>query len=96
MTDAASRDPLRAVVFAGPNGSGKSTITTALVENPALFRGEYINADNIAKSFEEDIPNYIERNIRAANVAEERRLTAFREHRSVAFERSCRRQKKWL
>jgi hypothetical protein len=34
---------------------------------PALFKGEYINADNIAKSLEKDILNYIERNIQAAN-----------------------------
>lgn len=76
----------QAVVFAGPNGSGKSTITKAVVENPSLFRGEYINADNIAKSLEGDIGNYRERNIRAANLAEERRAAAFGEKRSVAFE----------
>jgi predicted ABC-type ATPase len=86
MTDVESQEPLRAIVFAGPNGSGKSTITNAVVENPALFKGEYINADNIAKSLEKEIPNYTERNIQAANIAEERRLAAFREHRAVAFE----------
>ncbi len=81
-----SGDAPQAVVFAGPNGSGKSTITRAVVENPALFRGEYINADNIAKSLEGEIGDYRERNIRAANLAEERRAAAFGDKRSVAFE----------
>jgi predicted ABC-type ATPase len=86
MTEEESDTPLRAIIFAGPNGSGKSTITKALVENPRLFEGEYINADNIAKSLEPEIPDYRARNIKAANIAEERRLTAFREGRAVAFE----------
>ncbi len=86
MTEEVSKEePFRAIVFAGPNGSGKSTITTAAVENPALFKGEYINADAIAKSLEKDISNYRERNLKAANIAEERRLAAFKEHRPVAF-----------
>jgi predicted ABC-type ATPase len=72
MTEEVSKEPLRAIVFAGPNGSGKGTITTAVVENPALFKGEYINDDVIVKSFEKDIPNYRERNLKAANIAEER------------------------
>lgn len=86
MTKETSQEPIHAIVFAGPNGSGKSTITSAVVENPALFKREYINADDIAKSLEVDIPNYRERNIKAATIAEERRLAAFEERRAVAFE----------
>jgi predicted ABC-type ATPase len=67
--------------FAGPNGSGKSTIITAVVENPSLFEGEFINAEIIAKCLEKDIPSYRECNLKAANIAEERRLAAFRECR---------------
>jgi predicted ABC-type ATPase len=86
MTGEKSPEPLRVLVFAGPNGSGKSTVSDAIVENPSLFKGEYINADNIAKTLVNEFPDYTERNIRAANIAEERRLTAFRERRPVAFE----------
>ena len=47
------------VVFAGPNGSGKSTINREFLNNPnSGFKGEYINADDIAKSLERDIPDY--------------------------------------
>ncbi|WP_326942500.1 zeta toxin family protein [Actimicrobium sp. GrIS 1.19] len=74
------------IVFAGPNGSGKSTIANAVVHDPALFSGEYVNADDIAHALEKNIPNYIERNVLAANIAEERRFAAFRERRDVAFE----------
>jgi len=39
------------LVFAGPNGSGKSSINAQVLKNPAMgFSGEYINADDIAKS----------------------------------------------
>jgi predicted ABC-type ATPase len=73
------------IAFAGPNGSGKSTVTSVLLAN-LKFKGEYINADEIGKSLENEIPNYRERNIRAANIAEQRRLAAFAERRPVAFE----------
>lgn len=86
MTDTASDEPLRAIVFAGPNGSGKSTITTAMIATPALFNCECIHADYIARSLEKDIPDYTQRNIEAANIAGERRLAAFKEHRAVVFE----------
>ena len=50
-------------VFAGPNGSGKSSINAQVLKNPALgFLGEYINADDIAKSMESQIPDYQTRN----------------------------------
>ena len=63
-------------VFAGPNGSGKSSINAQVLKNPALgFLGEYINADDIAKSMESQIPDYQTRNIKAAELAESRRVT---------------------
>ena len=75
------------VVFAGPNGSGKSTINREFLNNPNTgFKGEYINADDIAKSLEKEIPEYQARNLRAAQIAEERRLDALHSGRSFAFE----------
>lgn len=76
------------IIAAGPNGSGKSTIVTEqFLENPeSAFHGEYINADEIAKTLEAQIPDYIERNICAAGIAEQRRIEAIKEGRSFAFE----------
>jgi predicted ABC-type ATPase len=76
----------KVIIFYGANGSGKSTISNSIIENPNLFKGEYINADLIAKSLEQKIPDYTTRNIEAANIAENRRITAIKEHRSLAFE----------
>lgn len=74
-------------VFAGPNGSGKSSINAQVLKNPALgFLGEYINADDIAKSMESQIPDYQTRNIKAAELAESRRVTALQAGHSFAFE----------
>ncbi len=45
--------PPMMVVFAGPNGSGKSTINREFLSTAILyFKGEYINADDIAKTLE--------------------------------------------
>ena len=76
------------IIAAGPNGSGKSTIVNQhFLENPASrFYGEYINADEIAKTLEAQISDYRERNIRAAGIAEQRRIEAIKEGRSFAFE----------
>ncbi|MGU4703167.1 zeta toxin family protein [Burkholderia cepacia] len=74
------------IVFAGPNGSGKSTITEAVVGDPDMFSGEYINADDIARSLQDQIPDYRERNLKAAQIAEERRLQALQDGRDFAFE----------
>ncbi|MBC8641670.1 zeta toxin family protein [Caballeronia sp. EK] len=74
------------IIFAGPNGSGKSTITEAVVGDPEQFSGEYINADDIARSLQTEIPDYLQRNLKAAQIAEERRLQALREGRDFAFE----------
>lgn len=74
-------------VFAGPNGSGKSSINAQVLKNPALgFSGEYINADDIAKSMESQIPDYQTRNIKAAELAESRRAIALQAGHSFAFE----------
>ena len=74
------------IIFAGPNGSGKSTITEAVVGDPEQFAGEYINADDIARSLQDQIPDYRERNLKAAQIAEERRLQALHDGRDFAFE----------
>jgi len=74
------------IIFAGPNGSGKSTITEAVVGDPEQFSGEYINADDIARSLQDQISDYRERNLKAAQIAEDRRLQALRDGRDFAFE----------
>lgn len=70
-------------MFAGPNGSGKSS-----ARDPVLtgFKGEYINADDIAASLSKDIADYTQRNIAAANLAEQRRVDCMRGGKSFAFE----------
>lgn len=75
------------IVFAGPNGSGKSTTTARVLDDPELkFDGEYINADDIAKGLEGAIADPQARNLKAAQIAEERRHTALKEGRAFAFE----------
>lgn len=78
-------EPLNVIIFAGPNGSGKSTLTKAVTSSPD-FKGEYINADDIAKTLESTIPDRTTRELRAAQVADQRRQTAIAEHRTFAFE----------
>src|SRR5260363_187615 len=74
------------IIFAGPNGSGKSTITEAIVNIPGQFSGEYINADDIARLLQDPISDDHRRNIKAAQIAQERRLQALHEGRDFAFE----------
>lgn len=77
-------DPVaKVIVFAGPNGSGKSTITEGLLIG---FDGEYINADAMAKELEPRIPDYLERNLIAAELANDRRQEAISQGRPFAFE----------
>lgn len=64
----------KVVVFAGPNGSGKSTITNALA--PV---GEYINADDIKKS-------YGCSDLEAAQLAEKLREGCLAKHADFTFE----------
>lgn len=80
------KEPPTVIVIAGPNGSGKSSITAANVGDPEVFSGEYINADDIARELANDIPDDRERNLKAAQIAEARRLTALSEGRDFAFE----------
>ncbi|KQR35167.1 AAA family ATPase [Deinococcus sp. Leaf326] len=70
-------------MFAGPNGSGKSTITTPML---ADLPGEYINADDIARAWRDEIPDPLERNRQAARLADRQRQLALREGRSLVFE----------
>jgi len=77
----------RVIVFAGPNGSGKSTINQRVLKDPEMnFQGEYINADDIAKGLEAQIPDPLTRNIKAAELAEQRREAAIKDGRPFAFE----------
>jgi len=77
-------DPVsKVIVFAGPNGSGKSTITEGLLVG---FDGDYINADAMAKELEPRIPDYLERNLIAAGLANDRRQEAISQGRPFAYE----------
>ncbi len=70
------------VIIAGPNGSGKSTLTKVLMEAGVDF-GEYINPDEIAAKLE----GSYDARVRAAQaIADDRRETCVREHRSFTFE----------
>lgn len=87
MTTSTDENDIPAVIiFAGPNGSGKSTISEAVVGDPGQFSGEYINADDIARTLRNLIPDYHTRNLKAAQIAEGRRLRALNEGRDFAFE----------
>lgn len=75
------------IVFAGPNGSGKSTINADVLADPALgFDGVYINADDIAKNLPGDFASPRDRNIAAAERAEQLRLDCLSSGKSFAFE----------
>jgi predicted ABC-type ATPase len=75
------------IVFAGPNGSGKSTINSDVLADPALgFDGVYINADDIAKTLPGDFDSPRDRNIAAAEKAEQLRLDCLGLGKSFAFE----------
>lgn len=86
MTDAENNNESTVICFAGPNGSGKSTTVMEAVEDYGLPPEAYINADDIAKSLEGEIADYRERNIRAAQIAEQRRLAALEAGTDFAFE----------
>jgi len=74
------------MIFAGPNGSGKSTIKEAIAGNPEQFSGEYINADEIARSLRKQIPDDYARIQKASQIADTRCIGALRERRDFAFE----------
>lgn len=78
--------PPAVMIFAGPNGSGKSTILSQSLADAGLPPEAYINADDIAKTLEAEIPDYKERNLRAAQIAEQRRKDALSRGEDFAFE----------
>lgn len=74
------------IIFAGPNGSGKSTFTSDILSNPDFAGTLYINADEIAKSLESSVPHYSERHIKAAEIADARRMAMLHTRQEFAFE----------
>ncbi len=78
-------DKPRMLVLAGPNGSGKSTVTNELKEK-GLIPENYINADDIAKKLESSMPEVNQRNLTAANMAEQARKEAVTGDKPFAFE----------
>ena len=83
MITAAERP--RLLIVAGPNGSGKTTVTERGLSHEWFGGCEYINPDTIAQDEFGDW-NSDSAVRKAANVAQERRERAIREHRSLAFE----------
>lgn len=75
----------RMIVFAGPNGSGKTTVTNGL-RLDSEFPGIYINADDIARTELGHIVDANERNLHAAELAEQRRMEALENGQPFAFE----------
>lgn len=75
----------RMIVFAGPNGSGKSTVTDGLKLDEE-FPGVYINADDIARTELGHIADVAQRNLNAAELAEQRRKDALENGQPFAFE----------
>ncbi|SPA23776.1 conserved hypothetical protein [Cupriavidus taiwanensis] len=86
MTDTENKNESTVICFAGPNGSGKSTQVIEAVQDYGLAPEAYINADDIARSLEGEIADYRERNIKAAEIAEQRRLAALDSGKDFAFE----------
>lgn len=84
MTGAPPKEPPRMTIFAGPNGSGKSTVVDALKDAEGF--PPFINADVIAKDELGHIADTNTRNLRAAQLAEERRAAALQRGESFAFE----------
>jgi predicted ABC-type ATPase len=70
------------IMVAGPNGSGKTTLTQAMSAGGVDF-GEYINADDLAKSLD---GSYLERVKAAQLIADERRISALKRRLNFTFE----------
>ncbi len=84
---AESRSSKVVLNFAGPNGSGKSSVNSVYLTSAQLgFSGEYVNADDIARTLIGKIPDDRTRNIIAAQEAEARRLACLASGKSFAFE----------
>lgn len=73
------------IVVAGPNGSGKTSVTTQILKHEWIEGCVYINPDIIAQEELGDWNN-IENVIRAAKIAEERRLTCIKNNENLIFE----------
>ena len=86
MTTTAEDNATTVICFAGPNGSGKSTTITSTLTEVGFPPEAYINADDIARGLEGEIADYRERNMRAAQIAEEKRLAFLAEGKDFAFE----------
>ena len=78
------------VIIAGPNGSGKSSLTRdgRLTQNGIAFPERYINADDIAKGFEQTMSGVpqVERERAAFREARTLRQTYREDGKSFAFE----------
>lgn len=73
-------------VIAGPNGSGKSTIVGKFREINNLESIPFINADNIASTKFQHIPDYDKRNLAAAKTAEWLRESMLSNRKTFMFE----------
>lgn len=72
--------------FAGPNGSGKSTTVEKFMQINALTNLPFVNADNFAKKYFSDIENINERNLEAAEYADEMRNFYLQQNQDFMFE----------
>ena len=73
------------IVIAGPNGSGKTSITTQILKHEWIDGCVYINPDTIAQEELGDWNNS-EMVLKAAKIAEERRLNCIEKKESLIFE----------
>lgn len=73
------------IVIAGPNGSGKTSITTQILKHEWIKGCVYINPDAIAQDELGDWNNS-EMVLKAAQIAEERRLNCIKNKESLIFE----------
>ena len=75
---------MKIICFAGPNGSGKSTIIKKYEDRMKDFL--YVNADNIAREYFSHIEDYVQRNLLAAQYADELRNELLSSNQKFAFE----------
>jgi predicted ABC-type ATPase len=73
------------IIIAGPNGSGKTSITTQILKHEWIKGCIYINPDNIAQEELGDWNNQ-EIVLKAAKIAEERRLKCIKNKENLIFE----------
>jgi len=73
------------IIIAGPNGSGKTSITSQILKHEWIEGCVYINPDNIAQEEFGDWNNP-ENSLKAAQLAEKRRLDCIKNRESLIFE----------